>query len=118
MLISQSDDLVISAQHGTLPDSFIIEIEASKVPHLISEFDNDFVKMANFLKIMNKRMVLLNPVSIIILTVFRNLSINNRLTSTSCKVRFLKMMRPIKSKMQLKRQFKLKTTDQSRIPRF
>ena len=54
---------MISAQHGTLPDSFIIEIEASKVPHLISEFDNDFLKMANFLKIMNKRMVLLNPVS-------------------------------------------------------
>lgn len=31
------------------------------MPHLISEFDNDFLKMANFLKIMNKRMVLLNP---------------------------------------------------------
>ena len=27
MLISQSDDLVISAQHIELPDSFIIEIE-------------------------------------------------------------------------------------------
>lgn len=28
MLISQTDDLVISAQHLELPDSFIIEIEA------------------------------------------------------------------------------------------
>ena len=28
MLIAQTDDLVISAQHTELPDSFIIEIEA------------------------------------------------------------------------------------------
>ena len=63
MLISQTDDLVISAQHVELPDSFIIEIEAPKVSKLIQEFNNDFNFMANYLKIMNKRMVLLNPVS-------------------------------------------------------
>ena len=63
MLISQSDDLVISAQHIDLPDSFIIEIEQTKVDHLIREFGEDFGLMATFLKIMNKRMVLLNPVS-------------------------------------------------------
>ena len=63
MLISQTDDLVISAQHVELPDSFIIEIEAPKVGKLIQEFNNDFNFMANYLKIMNKRMVLLNPVS-------------------------------------------------------
>ena len=63
ILKSQTDDLVISAQHIQLPDSFIIEIEQQKVGHLISEFNNDFLLMANFLKIMNKRMVLLNPVS-------------------------------------------------------
>ena len=63
MLISQTDDLVISAQHTELPDSFIIEIENSKVQHLINEFSNDFYVMAQHLKIMNKRMVLLNPVS-------------------------------------------------------
>ena len=38
MLLSQNNDLVISAQHLSLPDSFIIEIEANKVEHLISEF--------------------------------------------------------------------------------
>ena len=70
MLISQSDDLVISAQHVDLPDSFIIEIEASKVGHLIGEFGNNFEMMATHLKIMNKRMVLLNPVSYIVLNVF------------------------------------------------
>ena len=63
MLISQADDLVISAQHIELPDSFIIEIEQSKVDHLIREFGEDFGLMATYLKIMNKRMVLLNPVS-------------------------------------------------------
>jgi hypothetical protein len=65
MLISQTDDLVISAQHTELPDSFIIEIENIKVGHLVNEFENDYAAMANHLKIMNKRMVLLNPVSII-----------------------------------------------------
>ena len=64
MLISQTADLVISAQHTEQPDSFIIEIENSKVEHLINEFSNDFFMMADHLKIMNKRMVLLNPVSI------------------------------------------------------
>ena len=55
---------MISAQHEDLPDSFIIEIEAAKVQHLLNEFNNDFNLMAQHLKIMNKRMVLLNPVSI------------------------------------------------------
>ena len=64
MLISQSDDLVISAQHEELPDSFIIEIEAAKVDHLVNEFGQQYDVMANHLKIMNKRMVLLNPVSL------------------------------------------------------
>jgi len=64
MLLSQQDDLVISAQHVELPDSFIIEIENKKVDHLIHEFTNNFDFMADHLKIMNKRMVLLNPVSI------------------------------------------------------
>ena len=63
MLISQTDDLVISAQHMELSDSFIIEIESMKVQHLINEFGQDFANMATYLKIMNKRMVLLNPVS-------------------------------------------------------
>ena len=63
VLISQTDDLVISAQHLEQPDSFIIEIEAMKVQHLVNEFVGDFSIMADHLKIMNKRMVLLNPVS-------------------------------------------------------
>jgi len=74
-LFSQTDDLVISAQHSELSDSFIIEIEAAKVGHLLDEFQNNFEAMATHLKIMNKRMVLLNPVSKFILfnCSFRNL---------------------------------------------
>ena len=64
MLFSQTDDLVISAQHTQMPDSFIIEIESAKVDHLLNEFQNDRETIADHLKIMNKRMVLLNPVSI------------------------------------------------------
>lgn len=63
ILLSQTDDLVISAQHVELPDSFIIEIESIKVEHLINEFQNNYEYMASHLQIMNKRMVLLNPVS-------------------------------------------------------
>ena len=77
MLISQTDDLVISAQHVELPDSFIIEIEAPKVGKLIQEFNNDFNFMANYLKIMNKRMVLLNPVSTNCLFLKRTLFCSN-----------------------------------------
>ena len=75
ILFSQTDDLVISAQHSELSDSFIIEIEAAKVGHLLDEFQNNFEAMATHLKIMNKRMVLLNPVSKFILfnCSFRNL---------------------------------------------
>ena len=43
------------------PESFIIEIEASKVGNLIQEFKNDAEFLAQHLKIMNNRMVHLNP---------------------------------------------------------
>ena len=59
-----TNDLVISAQHMKGPESFIIEIEASKVGALLNEFAGDLSIMAQHLKIMNKRMVLLNPVSV------------------------------------------------------
>ena len=66
---------MISAQHSELPDSFIIEIESIKVAHLVNEFANDYETMAKHLKIMNKRMVLLNPVSALVSDfVFRNSS--------------------------------------------
>lgn len=105
MLISQQDDLVISAQHEDLPDSFIIEIEAAKVQHLLNEFRNDFSLMASHLKIMNKRMVLLNPVSIFLFIImfsfiyilYRNLSPNKM------KVKVVKKVNKKKLSLRLKR---------------
>jgi hypothetical protein len=63
----------MTAQHQErAQESFVIEIRgADKVDALINkEFGGDFDLMSNHLKIMNKRMVLLNPVrkiSIIVL---------------------------------------------------
>jgi hypothetical protein len=43
------------------PESFVIEIEKGKVPLLLNEFRNDASTLACHLKLMNNRMVLLNP---------------------------------------------------------
>ena len=59
-------DLVMTAQHQDRSnESFVIEIRGSdKVEGLVNrEFRGDFEAMSGHLKIMNKRMVLLNPVS-------------------------------------------------------
>ena len=65
ILFSQTDDLVISAQHSELSDSFIIEIEAAKVGHLLDEFQNNFEAMATHLKIYG------NSITRFILIVFK-----------------------------------------------
>ncbi len=54
--------MVIASQHSSKSDSFIIEIQNSRVEQLVNEFGGDYSLMAEHLKIMNKRMVLLNPV--------------------------------------------------------
>lgn len=61
IFLSYRGDLVITAQHTHLSDSFVIEISDQKVSNLVSEFSNNYAEMAMHLKIMNKRMVLLNP---------------------------------------------------------
>lgn len=61
IILSTMDELVISSQHTQGPESFIIEIEPDKVEGLLNEFNGDCNLMASHLKIMNKRMVLLNP---------------------------------------------------------
>lgn len=57
---------MVTAQHlERRAESFVIEIRgADKVAQLIGkEFANDLQLMASHLKVMNRRMVLLNPVS-------------------------------------------------------
>ena len=61
IFIAQNNDLIIASQHEARNDSFIIEIQENRVDQLCNEFSNDFQLMAEHLKIMNKRMVLLNP---------------------------------------------------------
>lgn len=55
--------MIISAQHSERSDSFVIEIQPEKVEALTNEFKGDYALMSEHLKIMNKRMVLLNPVT-------------------------------------------------------
>jgi hypothetical protein len=64
--------LIIEARHISAPDKYKIEIASDKVGTLTSEFGGDFGFMSGFLKILNKRMVLLNPVSKSLLTFLRN----------------------------------------------
>ena len=54
---------MISAQKINGPESFVIEIENSKVQGLLSEFEGDYSFMAQYLRLQDKRMVLINPVS-------------------------------------------------------
>lgn len=43
------------------PESYVIEIESDKVQGLLDEFQGDSGLLTSHLRIMNNRMVLLNP---------------------------------------------------------
>lgn len=52
---------MISAQKVDGPESFLIEIEKSKVGALLQSFDGDMNFLAQYLRLQDKRMVLINP---------------------------------------------------------
>ena len=54
-------DLIISATHTAGPESFVIDIESDRINKLMEVFQGDFFHLANHLKLMNDRMVLVNP---------------------------------------------------------
>ena len=54
-------NLFITAYSTVSPESYLIEIPAKKVNDMLKEFSNDHEEMCSNLKLMNKRMVLLNP---------------------------------------------------------
>ena len=62
---------MISAQKVEGPESFIIEIEKGKVDGLLQEFDGDMAFLAQFLRLQDKRMVLINPVSVTLVTLMK-----------------------------------------------
>jgi hypothetical protein len=77
--LNKRGDLIVTAQHmQRLEISFVIEIAADKLPQLLPEFSSvgqaqQYAYMADHLKIMNSRMVLLNPVILsLLITIFRN----------------------------------------------
>ena len=53
--------MVISANQIGGRDSFVIEIETSKVDQLMDVFDGSYDKLINHLKVLEDRMVLVNP---------------------------------------------------------
>lgn len=60
---SNNSHLFISAHDVESPESFLIELPEKRAQDILKEFANDYEKMASSLQVMNKRLVLLNPVS-------------------------------------------------------
>lgn len=52
---------MITAMNLNGPESFIIEIESMRVQQLMDVFLGEYSHLANHLKLMNDRMVLVNP---------------------------------------------------------
>jgi hypothetical protein len=62
---SNNSCLFIAAYDVESPESLLIELNENKAEEIMKEFSNDYETMASCLKIMNRRLVLLNPVSVI-----------------------------------------------------
>jgi hypothetical protein len=62
---SNNSHLFISAHDVESPESFLIELPEKRAQEILKEFINDYERMASSLQVMNKRLVLLNPVSLI-----------------------------------------------------
>ncbi len=83
---SNNDYLYIAAYDVESPESFLIELPEKKAQEILSQFQNDYEKMASSLNVINKRLVLLNPVSPITknIYIYRHM---NRLFSSCRKKR-------------------------------
>jgi len=62
---SNNSCLFIAAYDVESPESLLIELNENKAEEIMKEFNNDYETMASCLQIMNRRLVLLNPVSVI-----------------------------------------------------
>lgn len=60
---SNNSHLFIAAHDVESPESLLIELPEKRAQEILKEFQNDYEKMASSLQVMNKRLVLLNPVS-------------------------------------------------------
>lgn len=96
---------MISAQRVNGPESFIIEIEKSKVNGLLAEFEGDLSFLAQFLRLQDKRMVLINPVR---KTIFQTIELSNAMKysnrNSSLAIReALRKVNPFKKRMSRSR---------------
>jgi len=60
---SNNTHLFIAAYDLESPESLLIELPEKRAQDILAEFQNNYESMANSLQVMNKRLVLLNPVS-------------------------------------------------------
>jgi hypothetical protein len=60
---SNNTHLFIAAYDVESPESLLIELPERRAQEILKEFDSDYDQMASSLQVMNKRLVLLNPVS-------------------------------------------------------
>jgi hypothetical protein len=61
---SNNSHLFIAAYDVESPESLLIELPERRAQEILKEFENDYDRMASSLQVINKRLVLLNPVSI------------------------------------------------------
>lgn len=77
---SNNSCLFIAAYDVESPESLLIELNENKAEEIMKEFSNDYETMASCLQIMNRRLVLLNPVSILSCINFDRNTISRRIS--------------------------------------
>lgn len=60
---SNNSYMFIAAYDVESPESLLIELTEKKAQEILAEFNNDYENIASSLQVINKRLVLLNPVS-------------------------------------------------------
>jgi hypothetical protein len=64
---SNNNKLFIAAYDVESPESLLIELPEKRAQEILGEFQQDYEMMADSLQVVNKRLVLLNPVSLVII---------------------------------------------------
>ena len=78
---SNNSCLFIAAYDVESPESFLIELTEKKAEDIMREFSNDYEVMSSCLQIMNRRLVLLNPVSLLLTELLYRNTINKNSNS-------------------------------------
>ena len=60
-VVRKGEGLIILAERVEGGENYVIELGEDQVPAILNEFGGDFPKLTEFLEVMNKRLVLLNP---------------------------------------------------------